>query len=123
MSEIIQQRKQDETDEHGDVFLDCYSITGKHIPDDRFGNPICDQIAKKYIDSEADDGSEIRLSVFESKSLVKEITQNTTEKIIGCGGKPVTQVEYIVKDKHDGRPEQGIDNPDKDKSDNGCIKL
>ncbi len=93
------------------------------MADGRFRNAVGDEIADQDVDGEADDGLEVGFSVFESKSLVQEVTQNAPEEVVGSGGNPVTQMEHIVEDEHDSRPEQGVRNAHEDEPGDSVVKF
>ena len=123
LSKVIENGEQDGPEYHGHIFLDRHAKTRQEIPHDRLGNAIGKQVTDQDVHREAEDGFEVGFPVFEREGLVQEVAQDAAEKIIRGRRNPVAQVEHVVKNEHNRRAKQGVDDADDNEADDGSVQL
>lgn len=83
---------------------------------------VCKQIAQADIDNKTWERFHRCFFAPEGKHSIQQVAENTSEKVIGCGGYPVAEVEHIIKHKHDTGSKQGVCYTNQNEFPEGLVK-
>ena len=114
LSQVIESRKQDHSCQHRYIFLDLLCFVCQDRLDCRLSDPICQQIAHRYVSGESQCALSDLPPMPERKLLVEYITEYAPDNVIRRRRYPVGAAYQIVQPEHDGGAYQGVEDTDQD---------
>ena len=108
LTDIVEGNEKTHPHKHGDVLLNGNSHATEQVPNKRLCNAVSDTVADGNVCDKSEYDAPIALFVSEGIVFIKKIAENTAEEVVGCRGKPVAEMETVIKHKHYCRTEQSV---------------
>ena len=121
MSQVVEYYEKTHAYEHWYILLQGLTAASKDELHEWFGYAVSQHVAHKDIESESHQRRNAFFVVAKRNILVKDITADTSENVIGGWRDPIAEVENIIEHKHDGCANNGVDDSHNDKFHEGFV--